>query len=80
MRLFLLYFFLTFVTYVVYPGASEISTEGLWGNYTIPKDNPYINDNQSQPEIWASGLRNPWRCSFDAERPSYFLCTDVGQV
>ncbi|XP_021866212.2 HIPL1 protein isoform X1 [Spinacia oleracea] len=62
-----------------FPSASEISTEGLWGNYTIPKDNPYINDNQSQPEIWASGLRNPWRCSFDAERPSYFLCTDVGQ-
>ncbi|XP_057519814.1 HIPL1 protein isoform X1 [Amaranthus tricolor] len=62
-----------------FPSAAEISTEGLWGNYSIPKDNPYINDNQSQPEIWAIGLRNPWRCSFDAERSSYFMCTDVGQ-
>ncbi|KAE8718239.1 HIPL2 protein [Hibiscus syriacus] len=25
------------------------------------------------------GFRNPWRCSFDSERPSYFLCADVGQ-
>lgn len=62
-----------------FPSASEISTAGLWGNYTIPKDNPYINDNQSLPEIWAIGLRNPWRCSFDAERPSYFMCGDIGQ-
>ncbi|KMT10430.1 hypothetical protein BVRB_5g115560 [Beta vulgaris subsp. vulgaris] len=62
-----------------FPSAAEISTQGLWGNYSIPKDNPYINDNQSQPEIWALGFRNPWRCSFDAERPFYFMCTDVGQ-
>jgi hypothetical protein len=32
-----------------------------------------------EPEIWAYGLRNPWRCSFDSERPSYFLCADIGQ-
>ncbi|XP_010441113.1 PREDICTED: HIPL2 protein-like [Camelina sativa] len=25
------------------------------------------------------GVRNPWRCSFDSERPSYFLCADVGE-
>ncbi|XP_023743785.1 HIPL1 protein [Lactuca sativa] len=51
----------------------------LWGNYSIPRDNPYSEDKELLPEIWALGLRNPWRCSFDSERPSYFLCTDVGQ-
>lgn len=53
---------------------------GLWGNYSIPKDNPYIEDKELQPEIWALGMRNPWRCSFDSSRPSYFMCADVGQV
>ncbi|KAK1315262.1 HIPL1 protein [Acorus calamus] len=61
------------------PSATQISKLGLWGNYSIPNDNPSFNDNALQPEIWALGLRNPWRCSFDAERPSYFFCADVGQ-
>lgn len=61
-------------------GAEDISQLGLWGNYTIPKDNPYIEDKELQPEIWALGMRNPWRCSFDSARPSYFMCADVGQV
>ncbi|KAK7411495.1 hypothetical protein VNO78_02929 [Psophocarpus tetragonolobus] len=61
------------------PSAAEISKLGLWGNYSIPKDNPYNEDKDLLPEIWALGMRNPWRCSFDAERPSYFLCADVGQ-
>ncbi|MQM17168.1 hypothetical protein Taro_050137, partial [Colocasia esculenta] len=57
----------------------QISDLGLWGNYSIPKDNPYVDDSELQPEIWALGLRNPWRCSFDSERPPYFFCADVGQ-
>ncbi|XP_016462608.2 HIPL1 protein-like [Nicotiana tabacum] len=61
------------------PSAEDISQLGLWGNYTIPKDNPYIEDKELQPEIWALGMRNPWRCSFDSARPSYFMCADVGQ-
>ncbi|XP_052172976.1 HIPL1 protein-like [Diospyros lotus] len=61
------------------PSAEEISNLGLWGNYSIPRDNPYHEDKELKPEIWALGLRNPWRCSFDSERPSYFLCADVGQ-
>lgn len=61
------------------PRASEISNTSLWGNYSIPKDNPYADDSELQPEIWALGLRNPWRCSFDSEKPSYFYCGDVGQ-
>jgi len=61
------------------PSPEEISDLGLWGNYSIPQDNPYTGDKASEPEIWALGFRNPWRCSFDSERPSYFLCADVGQ-
>ncbi|GAB4845545.1 hipl1 protein [Ancistrocladus abbreviatus] len=61
------------------PSATEESTLGLWGSYSIPKDNPYTEDKELQPEIWAFGFRNPWRCSFDSKRPSYFLCADVGK-
>lgn len=43
-------------------------------------DNPYLEDTALLPEIWALGFRNPWRCSFDAARPAYFMCGDVGQV
>ncbi|KAE8682381.1 putative T30E16.31 [Hibiscus syriacus] len=60
-------------------GAEDISELHLWGNYLIPKDNPFHEDNEKLPEIWAMGFRNPWRCSFDSERPFYFLCADVGQ-
>ncbi|XP_050223413.1 HIPL1 protein-like isoform X2 [Mercurialis annua] len=61
------------------PSAQTIANLDLWGNYSVPGDNPYIEDKDLQPEIWALGFRNPWRCSFDAERSSYFLCADVGQ-
>ncbi|XP_015882685.2 HIPL1 protein [Ziziphus jujuba] len=61
------------------PSAADINKLGLWGNYSIPKDNPFSEDTDLQPEIWALGLRNPWRCSFDSERPSYFTCGDTGE-
>ncbi|GAB2280361.1 hipl1 protein [Dionaea muscipula] len=60
------------------PSEQEINRLGLWGNYTVPRDNPYSEDKELEPEIWAMGFRNPWRCSFDAERPHYFACGDVG--
>nr|GEW24222.1 HIPL1 protein-like [Tanacetum cinerariifolium] len=47
------------------PSQEEITRLALWGNYSIPVDNPYIEDDELLPEIWASGLRNPWRCSRD---------------
>jgi len=48
--------------------------------YTIPADNPFAgNSNGFREEIWAYGIRNPWRCSFDRQNPSYFFCGDVGQ-
>lgn len=62
-----------------FPSPEDIDELDLWGNYSIPKDNPFVEDKGAQPEIWAYGLRNPWRCSFDSERPSYFMCGDVGQ-
>ncbi|XP_077225552.1 HIPL1 protein-like isoform X1 [Tasmannia lanceolata] len=61
------------------PSAVQINNLGMWGNYSIPRDNPVNEDKELQPEIWALGLRNPWRCSFDSERPSYFFCADVGE-
>lgn len=45
--------------------------------YQIPPDNPFL-DSDFLPEIWAYGLRNPWRCSFDRQDGRMF-CADVGQ-
>lgn len=61
------------------PSVEKITNLGLWGNYSIPSDNPYSQVKDWQPEIWALGLRNPWRCSFDSLKSSYFFCGDVGQ-
>ncbi|KAH9606852.1 hypothetical protein KSS87_020260 [Heliosperma pusillum] len=61
------------------PSEKEIKDLSLWGHYTIPRDNPYAEDKDLAQEIWAMGFRNPWRCSFDADRHSYFVCADVGQ-
>jgi len=33
--------------------------------YGIPVDNPFINQTGAKPEIYAYGLRNPWRCAVD---------------
>ena len=37
--------------------------EGL--EYAIPDDNPYLNDPEARPELYAIGLRNPWRAFQD---------------
>ncbi len=46
--------------------------------YAIPADNPYVGQSASRNEIWASGVRNPWRFSFDREAGLLYLA-DVGQ-
>jgi glucose/arabinose dehydrogenase len=34
-------------------------------NYGVPKDNPFVDRPGARPEVWAYGLRNPWRVSYD---------------
>jgi glucose/arabinose dehydrogenase len=46
--------------------------------YVIPKDNPLVGTDSSRPELWAWGLRNPWRMSFDRENGTLWT-GDVGQ-
>jgi glucose/arabinose dehydrogenase len=46
--------------------------------YAIPPDNPFIKNNDAKPEIYAFGLRNPWRFSFDRTSGTLY-CGDVGQ-
>ena len=45
--------------------------------YAIPADNPYADGQEGLPEIWAYGLRNPWRFSFDG--PHIYIA-DVGAI
>ncbi|XP_075470506.1 HHIP-like protein 1 isoform X2 [Ascaphus truei] len=53
--------------------------------YRIPPDNPFVNEPTARPEIYAYGVRNMWRCSFDRGDPrtkegkGRLFCGDVGQ-
>ncbi|HXC61920.1 MAG TPA: PQQ-dependent sugar dehydrogenase [Nitrospiria bacterium] len=46
--------------------------------YNVPRDNPFIGKKNAAPEIWAYGLRNPWRYSFDPVTGLLYV-GDVGQ-
>ncbi len=46
--------------------------------YRIPKNNPFRGSRSARPEIWISGVRNPWRFSFDRARGDLWI-GDVGQ-
>ena len=72
------------------PGGNSQSTETLLGKmlrihiedqpgtYTIPPDNPFFGSPTDKQEIWAFGLRNPFRDSFDRRTGTMFI-GDVGQ-
>ncbi|XP_045308007.1 HHIP-like protein 1 isoform X2 [Leopardus geoffroyi] len=53
--------------------------------YRIPRDNPFVDDPAARPEVYALGVRNMWRCSFDRGDPATgagrgrLFCGDVGQ-
>jgi glucose/arabinose dehydrogenase len=55
----------------------RLDVDGTSG-YTIPSDNPGASDTSFAPEIWAYGLRNPWRFSFDRQTGDLYIA-DVGQ-
>ena len=46
--------------------------------YVIPGDNPFVNEAGARDEIWAYGLRNPWRFSFDRATGDIYI-GDVGE-
>ncbi len=47
--------------------------------YTVPEDNPFLERADALPEIWAYGLRNPWRMAFDEEDGTLWV-GDVGRA
>lgn len=46
--------------------------------YGIPADNPFVGDSTGRDEVWAYGLRNPWRITYDEETGLIYI-PDVGQ-
>lgn len=56
----------------------RIDTESSERPYRVPPGNPFVGDARFKPEIWAYGLRNPWRYSFDRQTGDLWIA-DVGQ-
>ena len=56
----------------------DVSTADSSSSYSVPSDNPFISVVGARPEIWAYGLRNPWRFSFDRTTGKLWAA-DVGQ-
>jgi len=52
--------------------------EGGSPPYVVPSDNPFVGQSDARPEIWAYGLRNPWRFTFDRQAGDLWI-GDVGQ-
>lgn len=56
----------------------DVDRKGEGTAYAVPKDNPFVGKADARPEIFAYGLRNPWRISFD-RKTGVCWCADVGQ-
>ena len=56
----------------------RIDVESVVVPYGIPRTNPFVRSPGYRPEIWALGLRNPWRFSFDRQTGDLYI-GDVGQ-
>ncbi|MHA3771794.1 PQQ-dependent sugar dehydrogenase [Verrucomicrobiota bacterium sgz303538] len=56
----------------------RIDVSGSGPGYSIPADNPFVGSSDANPEIWAYGLRNPYRASFDRLTGDLYI-GDVGQ-
>ncbi len=56
----------------------DVDDLGPEEDYRVPADNPFVARAGARPEIWAYGLRNPWRFSFDQDTGEMWLA-DVGQ-
>jgi glucose/arabinose dehydrogenase len=56
----------------------DVNSKDAGKNYAVPKDNPFVGTKDALPEIWALGLRNVWRMSFD-RKTGQLWAADVGQ-
>ena len=56
----------------------DVDARDAGKEYAVPSDNPFAGRTNPQPEIWAKGLRNPWRFSFDRGTGDLWI-GDVGQ-
>ena len=56
----------------------RLDVESPASGFVIPADNPFANDPGTRSEIWATGLRNPWRMAFDSLTGDLYIA-DVGQ-
>ena len=56
----------------------DVSRSSASEPYRIPTDNPFLGVSGVRPEIWAYGLRNPWRMAFDSVTGDLYVA-DVGQ-
>ena len=56
----------------------DVSGASAGQPYVVPSNNPFVNVAGAAPEIWALGLRNPWRMAFDSGTGALWV-GDVGQ-